>query len=426
MKKLLKMLLILFSIYLLIQIAFKFWGNGHEVSYQIKIDDKTFDIKEVYKSNTEDEIDSYYFNISYNNNKFSFQTYELFKNAEQVIKNIKYFENDNYKCLLPVFSQDIIIMDIMCLKDGNIIYYHNIKGNDVELDNFANTLNISKYDLEKWTNDKTNPNKQGVITIYPKNVLDNHYIGINNYKGINILNNNNKNLISQIGLFSNDVYKRDLEVMISHFYVVADYNSNHEFNKFYIVDLISNKKDVISSNKNISFDSYIQGVVKGSIYIYDEVNKKQYEVDIDAKTILEVGNSSTKILNYSNGSFDRVDISELSNKKLIFTNGETTTSDSKYARIDTIVQGETGYKYYYEQVSGGYDVYRAPNRTPELKTYLFKIKKLDNIKYVYDFVYFVDGDEVKYYNDSYGLKTLFKNEEFDFNESLKYTVYIKR
>ena len=426
MKKLLKMLLILFSIYSLIQLAFKLWGNGHEINYQIKFDDQTFDIEEIYVSNIKEEIDSYYFNISYKDSKFSFQTYELFRGAEQVIKKIEYFENDKYKCLLPIFYRNIIIMDFMCLKNNNMVYYHNIIGNDAELDNFVNNVSASNYDLERWIDDKTDPNKLGVVTIYPKNLLDNHFVGINNYKGINVLDKGNKNQIYEITLFSKDVYKRDLEVMLDNFYVVADYNSNHEFSKFNIIDLVNGRKEVIESNKNISFDSYIQGVVKDSIYLYDEVNKKQYEVDIGVKTILEVGNASTGILNYVNGNFERVDISELANKPLIFANSETRTSDSKYDRIDTVGQGKTGFKYYYEKVSGAYNVYRAPNRMPELKTYLFKIQKLDNIKYLYDFVYFVDGDEVKYYNDRYGLKTLFINEEFDFNESLKYSVYIKK
>ena len=87
---------------------------------------------------------------------------------------------------------------------------------------------------------------------------------------------------------------------------------------------------------------------------------------------------------------------------------------------------ETGYIYYYRKVSNGYNVYRAPSRNAEQKIYLFNIKSLKNIKYVHDFVYFLEGDEVKYYSDNFGVRTLFKNTEFKFNKSLKYSVYIKK
>lgn len=423
MARLFKMLLILFLFYLLIQFSFKYFGTGHNIKYHLDVDGITFNIEEIFVTKTKGEKDSYYFNISVNDTIFSFQTYEDFKKMEMLIKDIKYFENDNYKCILPIFYKDRIIMDMMCLKNSIIYNYHDIKGKDQELDMFVNDLNVADYDIKLWENDTSKSEKNGPVTFYVNNVLNNHYVGVNSYKGIYTFNHINKK-IGEVKLFSKDVYKRNLEALVDNYYVVADYNLLYEFSDFRVVNIINDVVTTIKSNKKISFDSYIQGVVDKSIYLYDRSNKKQYEVDLKAYTVLEVGNADTGIKYYDNGEWNYIDISELATKDLLFSYGKKETSSSEYDKIDTLNYEKTGYTYYYKKTNNGYDVYRAPNRNLEIKTYLFSVNQFSNVKYIDDFIFLVDGDLVKYYHDKTGLRTLFRNEEFDFNENLKYNVYI--
>lgn len=426
MMKLLKMLLALFTLYLLIQLGFRFLGKGHEIDYKIYKDGLTLNVEETFITNTKTEIDSYLFNVSINDKVFYFQTYKYFNNAERIIEDFRYFSNDSYKCLLPIFSGGNIAVDVMCLENSVIKYYHNIKGKNKELDDFVNGLGIAKYNVNAWADNKTNEKKSGPITVYVDNIVDKHFAGINNYKGIYTLNNINKNKIHGIKLFNNDVYKRDIEVIAGNLYVVANYNNANEFTSFYVVDLIDNDRFTIKSSQRINFDSYIQGVVDGSIYLYDRSNKKQYEVDTEKENVLEVGNAETGIRHYNNGAWERLEISELAKKDIKFIDGESTSSDGIYQKIDTIGRGDTGYIYYYQKVGNSYSVLRAPSRNPEYKTHLFNAKSISNVKYIKDYIYFVEGDEIKYYHDSKGIKTLLKNEEFDFNDSLKYNVYFKK
>ena len=425
MRRLFNMLVVFFSIYLLIQLGFKYFGNGHEIEYQIETAGKKFNVKEIFVTNTQNEKDSYYFDVSVDDVLFSFQTYENFNKKEMIIKDFKYFENEHYKCLLPIFYQEKIVMDIMCLNNSIIYYYHNIKGNDSELDSFVNNIDAYNYDLDLWKNDVEKSEKTGPVTIYVNNVIKEHYFGINSYKGIYLYNHTYNN-IREIELFSNDIYTRDLEVMVDNCYVVADYNSKYEFSNFIVVNLMNGNKSIIKSNKKISFDSYIQGVVDRSIYIYDRSNKKQYELDINSNNVLEVGNPDTGIKYYNNGKWEYLEINELSKEDVIFNYGQTSTDNLEYERIDTTNYSKTGYTFYYKKTNNGYNVYRAPNRNPEIKTHLFTVKNISNIKYFDDFIYFVDGNTVKYYNDKMGLKSLFKNDEFDFNSSLKYSIYIEK
>ncbi len=425
MKRLLKMLLILFFMYLLIQLSFKFFGKGHQLNYQIKIDEKTFEIEENYISNIKNEIDSYHFDIFYNDNVFSFQTYVNFNKSDTLIKEIKYFENENYICVLPIFIKKGIIIDFLCKSKEKTVYYQTIMGEDKELDDYV--ASIKEYDFKKWEDNKKEETKIGPVKIYKNNIVDNHFVGVNNYKGVYILDNLSQKKVVDIKIFNDDIYVRNLETLVNNFYVVANYNSEYEFSSFFIIDLITHEKKTIKTNKKISFDSYIQGVVNNNVYIYDQDNKKQYEINVKTRSILEIGNAETGIKNYDNGTWKRLDISELAKEKVIFDNKEIIIEkDSIYSKIDIIGYKESGYIYYYKKVSNGYEVYRSTRKNSEQKIYLFKINDLKNIKYIYDFVYYIDGNEVKYYNDNMGIRTIFINEEFDFNENLRYIVYFRK
>ena len=292
MKRLLKMLTTLFTIYLLIQLALKFWGNGHEIKYQVKVDNRVFNVEEIYVANTKNEIDSYYFNVLHDNDVFSFQTYAYFKRQNDYRKH-KIFWKWWLQMFVTYFWKQNYYYGHYVFECWWINYYNNIKGRNSELDRFVSDL--SDYDLIKWEDDKTLEHKNEPLTIYTKNLIDDHFVGINNYRGIYTLSNSNKNKIFNVQIFKKDVYIRDLEVMLNQHYVVADYNSQHEFSDFFIINLANNVKKTIKSNKKISFDSYIQGVVKNSVYLYDQSNKKQYELNIKSGDLLEAGNVETEL-----------------------------------------------------------------------------------------------------------------------------------
>ena len=65
-------------------------------------------------------------------------------------------------------------------------------------------------------------------------------------------------------------------------------------------------------------------------------------------------------------------------------------------------------------------------QNPDFKIYLFSTKQIDDIQYVRDYIYFSEDNEVKYYHDKTGVKTLFKNDEFEFNKSLFYSVFLQQ
>ena len=168
------------------------------------------------------------------------------------------------------------------------------------------------------------------------------------------------------------------------------------------------------------------GVVGESAYLYDRANKKQYEVDVKRKKIVEIGNETIGVKVYRNGSFETVPTSELSSRDVYFESCYTADIDAtSYARVDKMGNKLSGYYYFYQSTSDGYDVYRADVVNPTVRTYLFHTASISMIRYVDDYIYYSEGDTVKYYQDQVGVRTLLIDSELAFNSSITYYVHKK-
>ena len=144
MKRLFTMLIILFVLYLGIQVVFNFFSKGHDNEYQIDVQGTTFNIKEI--SNFKE--DNYYFEISADNNTFKFQVYNDLKKLTKVIEKIEYFKDERYECILPIFKEDKILTDMMCINNNITYYYHDIRNKDKQLDEYVTTIN--NYNINKY------------------------------------------------------------------------------------------------------------------------------------------------------------------------------------------------------------------------------------------------------------------------------------
>jgi len=113
MKKVFWLLIILFAFYFGFQIIFRYFDDGHTYEYVIK-EDKNYEIKEVLTQNIENEIDNYYIEIKVDDDIFNFQIYNTFNKTTGIIKDIKYFSNTNYKCILPYLADNKQFTDMIC------------------------------------------------------------------------------------------------------------------------------------------------------------------------------------------------------------------------------------------------------------------------------------------------------------------------
>lgn len=424
MKRILGMLVILCMFYFIIQVGFRYLGSGHTVNYEIKGNNYLIEVNEKATFKTKGEFDSYYFTFKVNNKTFPFLTYKTFNKNDRVVKNVEYFKNDNYECIYPIFKDEKQISDILCYYNGILYNYHDLQNKSGELQKFAKDMEKYGYDFTHFVDDtgKEIADEDGQIVIYPKNIAKNHYIGIDNYAGIYLINNylESKPLYN-IKVFSNDCYEKIIESRASRYYVTADYNSTYDFNTFHVVDLVYNDQKTIKYHSTISFNSYIQGSVDGSIYLFDKNSKKQYKIDPKAGTVVEIGNEQTGIKYYNFGKWEHRKAVDAVNTPLYFNLYSVESED--YERVDKVGNDLSGYYYYYKKNGNEYQVYRSTIKDQDIKTYLFTTTNINEISYLRDYVYYKEGNHLKYYQDMTGIRTIAYDKEFEFNNSLHYYIY---
>ena len=354
-------LIVVIVIILLSKVIYK-----NKINYKIKSDNKVFKINQL-------KTDSkYYIEISYNNKIYPLDI-DYTSKKRKIIKDIYYFKDKKYECILPIFSNNSYI-DMMCYKDKVIYNYSSIKGNDTKLDKYIKSIKI--YDINKYKDNKTVENIVDGIKFY--NNLDKN-IYITNYRGITSKD-------KSIDLFNSDIYNKPLSVFINNYYLIADYNKldRYEFNEFYLVNLDNYNTFKIKYKDNISFDSYIQGIVDNKIYLYDIDNEKQYEIDYNSKKIKLISNDKVKY--YNNGKWENISISKANSK--IYFNYESLDNIFDYDYVY-----ETDTKYYLLKIDNDiYKLYLTYKQNTNIIKYLIDIETYDII--VNDtYLYYVYNDK---------------------------------
>lgn len=238
MKKLLKILLVLIMLYFLLRLSIKHFGQGHNVSY--KLDD--FSINEKLSINKNNEVDNYLITIKGDELNIKLQILEDFNKDTKILKKLYIEKIDNQTCVLPIFKGDKIITDIMCINNNIIINYNSLKGSNHELDNFANRMVEYGYDFKQYENNLKNYTNDKTLILYRDNIVDNHFIALNSYRGIITINFKEKD-INNIKLFNKDIYDVSLAYGLNNKYIIFDYNDKYQFNKIHIIDIVSNKKE---------------------------------------------------------------------------------------------------------------------------------------------------------------------------------------
>lgn len=422
MEKLFKLLIILLILYFGIEISFIQLNKGHNLEYKIKKEDKVFYIKEIYTQKRKNEINNYYFEIKINEDIYNFQTYENYKKANYIIKDIEYFSNDNYKCIYLKDKEQKQISDVICLNNNNIQYfYSSIEGKDKEVDNFVKKLKGYK----KYKDTTKNKIDAKPIIYYTDNIIDNHYLYVENYKGIYLVNK--KDNVKNITLFKNDLYKNEISILNEDTYVTADYNEEYNFHEFKLVDITNGKKSKLVSNDEISLDSYMQGSIDKQVYLFDKSDKKQYRINLKSKTVSLSGNKSKGIEVYKNNKINTSSAYTASKKELLFNKYtvDNKFNDKEYEKVEKVGNKLSGYYYLYEKDGNKYKIYRVNVQNKKILTYLFTTDDIKNIYYYDDYIYYKDGLYIKYYQDDKGTKTLLKNTEFEFNKTINFGLYVK-
>ena len=406
MKYLFKTLLTLIIIFFSIKFLFFLFDDGHQIGYNVK----NFHVKETLQTK---ENNNYYFELTNDKLKINFQINKNYKKAEKIITKIYHKKIDSYQCVLPVFKGNTILTDVMCLNKNTITYAHDI--NNKQVQKYVKNLKQKNYDINNYNDQAKAKKLSNSQTIYEDNLLENHYIAMETYKGLNLFNNT----IGSVKIFDEDVYKKPLSVFTGKYYLVADYKEKYSFKNFTLINIINGNKTNIRSYDDISFDSYIQGVVDDDIYLFDKDAQTQYKISIKYESVEKVADKNN--LKYYNGKWMTMSLSDaLNNKKF---NNNYSDKIKGYDKVDKIGD-KTGYYYLYKKQNNKYQVFKADIQNPKLKTYLFETTSLDSIIYLDDVIYYLNGNCFYYYTNN-GSRKILSNSELEFNNDISFGVYKK-
>ena len=400
MKYLLRVLICLLAIFLLLKFVIHLLDDGHEITYNVG----NFKVIERYDATD----NNYSFVLKHNKFKLNFDVTADYNKAEAIINKIDYKKINGYECAIPIFKNNKILTDIMC-KKGDVVYYaHDLDG---KISDYAKKMAKYGYNSKNYQDQAKKTRLSTTTTVYQDNILENHYLALESYKGLVLYNSDNMS----VNLFDNDVYKKPISVFTDKYYVVADYNSQYTFKIFKVVNIINGTEKEVRSYDEISFDSVIQGVVDGEIYLFDKDAKVQYKVNLDDETVEKVSNDGN--VKYYNGKWNTMSLTDaLKDKKF----------DNYYVNISGYDKADKVGKYYYvyKKQDSKYLVYKTYNKKVSQKTYLFTTSDINSIIYTKNYIYFRDGN-VFYYWSNKGVRKVIENTELEFNDDISLGVYAK-
>lgn len=405
MKKIFVSITILYIFLFFLEFSFNYFKKHHEVTYKID----NIEIKEDYRGNTKEEENNYYLELKTEKNTFYIQTYEDFKKEKRIIKQVKYYSDDNYECILPIFKKNTVLTDLICIEDGKQINYNTIQNSQIT--EFLNT--ISEYPKENYKDNLENVIMRNQTRFYPSNLPKDHYIALTYYKGLLVADETS---FREIELFKKDVYTQKIKAFTNNKYLIINYNNSYDSNEFYVVNLKTRQYDTFGSNNTIKYDAYIQGTLENSVYLFDKDSKNQYQLDLKEKTITRIGNTNTGI-KYYDGTWQNKNAYEAVNKELKFKEYETT---DEYIMIKKIRGKNYGTTIYVKEVNGVYEVYRGIRDNQNL-IYLFTTTDYKTMNFLKEYIYYKDGIYIKMYSDLTGIKTIMNSSEIT-NKSVSFYI----
>ena len=105
MKKAISIVLLCSCVFIIYQFGVNSIKRTHNINYNIK-NEKQFTVTENFKEN------SYYFDITSGDYNFYYKENNLFNKRKNIIKNIKYQEENGILCIYPVYEKESSI--ILC------------------------------------------------------------------------------------------------------------------------------------------------------------------------------------------------------------------------------------------------------------------------------------------------------------------------
>ena len=309
--------------------------------------------------------DYYYFTLTYNDYTLDYLYESNYKHNRTFIESIEIIEDDDNFCLIP--SGNTIEFIPLCVDNDSITYYKKVTERLLE--------NIPEEYLQE---EKERNESVDDITIYN----DSYTYLLWDYNGFYYISGDTR---KKIDLFDTETYNANLITYTKDYLVVADYDAEYTFNKFYRIDLKNGNVKEFNLDRNIYFDSYFPGYEKNKLYIVDNKEETMYE------------------LNVKNGKLERI------NAKMLYSDEWNSVG------IKTLINSSKKFTYksnYEYELNEGVLALKYTNKDITTKiddevTYIVRIK--DNL------IFYLKTDTLYVFDPIKGSTRLLNNFEWNFN-----------
>lgn len=418
MKKLLPILFLLGAAALIFQIFVQFFMRHHEIDYSIITKDNSYLIHEKLK--VDGKKNTYYFKlVDDNQDTYIFNLEHDYNRQDEIVKDVKYFDDENLRCIFPIFKKGIT-GDIYCkYKKQQVSYSYLRQTNNSSLDKYINKLKKSGYIAKSWARD-TLPKKYTVYDIYRDNANEDTIFTVWDYRGFYIINN--KKVIKK-DFLNHDQYENNLSYLTDNYYVSinTDLNSGNMYASFYLYDILNGGKGRVDLDEQISFNMYINGSYDGKFYYTDLNTKKQYALDPDKETVKEVGNVKDGFKSIQGKKLVTVASKEYLKSNDIWTNDVVNNVLGNMYGAKEVKKSND--MYYFVTDTG--DFYKTDKLNLKNSVLLFHFDSVSEWKVKGDNVMVVSGDTMYYYDDVYGLLPIVTSNEFIYNYKNICDFYVK-
>lgn len=418
MKKLLPILFLLGAAALIFQIFVQFFMRHHEIDYSIITKDNSYLIHEKLK--VDGKKNTYYFKlVDDNQDTYIFNLEHDYNRQDEIVKDVKYFDDENLRCVFPIFKKGIT-GDIYCKsKKQQVSYSYLRQTNNSSLDNYIKKLKKSGYIANSWARD-TLPKKDSVYDIYRDNVKEDTIFTVWDYRGFYIIND--KKIIKK-DFLNHDQYENNLSYLTDNYYVSinTDLNSGNMYASFYLYDILNGGKGRVDLEEQISFNMYINGSYDGKFYYTDLNTKKQYALDPDKETVKEVGNVKDGFKSIQGKKLVTVSSKEYLKSNDIWTNDVVNNVLGNMYGAKEVKKSND--MYYFVTDTG--DFYKTDKLNLKNSVLLFHFDSVSEWKVKGDNIMVVSGDTMYYYDDVYGLLPIVTSNEFIYNYKNICDFYVK-
>ncbi len=401
MKKYIKISIIIIIILIIVELVINAFTNKKSSTYNIFDGNKRYKIEQNYKKIANNNIFS--FTVKLKKDTYNFSYNKNFSKKTQIIKNIKYYKKNNLECILPKYS-DNSISDLYCLLDKKQVSYSYLEQtNNKDLKDIVKQIKNKK--LNKLHSDNSLLVKYKNISYYKNNINKNITYSIWYYKGLYSINNDNGKYQK---ILKKDKYENTLSMLVDKYYIVFNTdNTNHKlfYKELFIYDIEDNKLSTIKLNKELSIDTYINGVYDNKLYITDVDALVQYSINPKNKKVEEIGSIDNGFYTVNNNNLVPGKL-----KNNIFSTTITNNNIGKLYKTNSIYKSLNS--YYFISDDGFYQIINNDYKNP-IK--LFNFPSIKEVKIKDGYISFIVDDTIYLYSDGVGLRPVIKDSELKYN-----------